>query len=141
MTRGLLLIIGVTLLSACTPSAIAEDYSRYSGCPKNKVEVTLPESENVFVMGYLASGCGDSANYICRGEVCESAKVTVARRFAKQFACNPDLVTVEPMAGESWKADGCGHAMTFQCIADARDNTISPLMRCMAESEMKSQQE
>lgn len=133
MARILWCSFALVVVSACTPSQIVKDYSQYSGCPEDKVEVTNLERAGLSsnISRYRVSGCGNGAEYVCRDDAeCSSPMITVARRHAKQFGCRIDYVTVEYLDGGSWRASGCKHEMTYHCV-----ETKEVVTRCVAETD------
>jgi hypothetical protein len=132
MTRILIAAFATALLSACSPSQLTKDYSLFTGCPKEKVEVSSKGQSNTGSIRYRVSGCGNGADYICREDEseCASPMITVARRHAKQFGCDAQSVTVEYLDGGSWRASGCNHELTYHCF-----ETREILNRCIAETD------
>jgi len=130
-----LCILSLGLLSACSgPAVLRKDYARFSGCSEDKIETSeIGDGRYRFTTRYSVSGCGNSADYVYRltDNTCASAKVTVARRHAKQFECPLGKVSVEYLDGGSWQAMGCGHTMTYQCLETEEE----VLVRCVAETD------
>lgn len=131
MKRVFVIAIGVALCS-CSPAGIAKDYSRYSECPEDKIQVTQQDSEftTEYASTFRASGCGNGADYVCNDYGCFSPMITVARRHAKQFKCGVEYVSVEYLEGGSWLASGCDHEFTYQCVSSR-----SEALRCIAETD------
>jgi hypothetical protein len=123
-------------LTGCTPSEVTRDYSRCSGCPQDKIEVSGVGYSNLHNEKYRASGCGQSAEYICGNQECSSPQVVVTKRHASLFSCNVKEIHVDYLEGGSWRSAGCGHQMTFNCF-----ETKETLSRCIAETEEHSRAE
>jgi hypothetical protein len=129
MARIFFVALTLALSAACTPSQMVQDYSRYSGCPEDKLEVS--GGGYVVSSRYRVSGCGNGADYVCTGnDECASPMITVARRHAKQFGCSTDFITVEELDGGIWRASGCNHALTYVCY-----KVPDYVVRCVAETE------
>jgi hypothetical protein len=130
MSLGRVALIACALQGwACTPSTIAPQFARYSGCHVDKIEIHGKGDDGMYD-SYSASGCGDNATFRClEMERCKSPKIVVANRHAKQFSCSPQESEVEDLGGGAFFARGCGQQATYQCFDD-REHVI----RCITES-------
>jgi hypothetical protein len=118
----------LVLVPGCTPASIVPQYSTYSRCPKDRIEVAGVEGRNA---AYRASGCGNGATFLCLpdSEQCRSPQIVVAHRHAKQFSCSVAQTQVEDLGAELYIARGCNHATTYQCFFDSVH-----VVRCVAET-------
>ncbi len=121
-----------TLLgAACTTSAIKADFAALHDCEPSDVDVEPTDFRQ-----RVASGCGATDEYYCRpDDGCKGVRAVVARRHSAQFGCGPGDVAVRKLEGGAWLADGCGSALTYQCIANTRNTRYDdPVLRCIAET-------
>lgn len=110
---------------------ITTKFSRFYGCPEDKVSV-----QERTTSGYSVSGCGRTALFYCRGDhTCKSPEIELVRRHATQFGCPATTVQVRALGAGAWEAVGCNHRVAYQCGYD-RDMVV----RCIAESDMSTPQ-
>jgi hypothetical protein len=131
MSLGRVALIACALQgAACTPSTIAPQFARYSGCHVDKIEVQEKGAADLRYDNYSASGCGENATFRClEMDRCKSPKIVVANRHAKQFSCSPKEAEVEELGGGAFLARGCGQEATYQCFDDTEH-----VIRCVTES-------
>jgi hypothetical protein len=118
----------VVIAPGCTPASIVPQYSTYSACPKDRIDVAGVRGRNA---AYRASGCGNGATFLCLpdSEECRSPEIVVAHRHAKQFSCSVWQTEVEDLGADLYLARGCNHPTTYQCYFD-----IVHVVRCIAET-------
>ena len=63
-------------------------------------------SVSIPIIAFLTSGCSST----------ESVAHT---RAANDFSCSKDLVDVKSIGGTSYRATGCGHVATYDCVEAA----------------------
>jgi hypothetical protein len=129
MRRFVIGAFATVVISGCAPSMIARDYARFSGCDEKKVEVRKLGETQLDSDKYRASGCGPGAIFYCSLSGCKSPQITIAQRHARQFGCSTGQVNVEYLDGGAWKASGCDHDLTYQCVES--DELV---LRCIAET-------
>ena len=93
------------------------------------LNVKLMDADSSGTDKYDVNGCGKWARYYCDSTRCASLQVTIATRHAREFACEPETVNVDYLDGGAWKASGCGHDTTYQCVT-SREFAV----RCFAET-------
>jgi hypothetical protein len=120
--------LATCLAAGCAPASVVSQYSGYSGCPKDKIDVAEVERRP---HAYRASGCGNGATFFCDPDTdqCGSPQIVVAHRHAKQFSCSLWDTKVEDLGGDLYLARGCNHPTTYQCFRDSVH-----VVRCVLEA-------
>jgi len=121
----------VVLSTGCTPTGITQDFSRFSRCPEKEIEVIDGDHDSGFRgEAYKASGCGITADYVCRNLSCESPQIIVVKRHAAMYGCNVANVHVDRIAGAAWRTSGCNQQAIFNCFEE-----YDVPIRCLTDAE------
>ncbi len=112
--------LGLLTLAACSPgmSAAKRQAEVDFTCDSSDLEVSRRSNDT-----YVVRGCGRTGVYQCPTGVgtdhrwCANLTILANQRFAAEFNCSENQVTVAEISPYIFRASGCEQRVTYHCSA------------------------